>query len=124
MHSKARSAPALHEMPRPGAWRVAVVPSRYVAGEESAVVNFLNGGEAKPVSVPPRPYERGVRGRATLVQNVETLANLALVARYGAEWYGSVGTTDEPGSVLTTTVGCVSPAPACTSSRSARRSPR
>ena len=95
------------EMPRPGAWQVAVVPSRYVAGEESAVVNFLNGGDAKPVSVPPRPYERGVRGRATLVQNVETLANLALVARFGAEWYGSVGTPDEPGSVLTTTVGAV-----------------
>ncbi len=95
------------EMPRPGAWRIAVVPSRYVAGEESAVVKFLNGGDAKPISVPPRPYERGVRGRATLVQNVETLANLALVARFGAEWYGSVGTTDEPGSVLTTTVGAV-----------------
>src|SRR5689334_12403272 len=85
------------EMPRPDAWRVAVVPSRYVAGEESAVVNFLNGGDAKPVSVPPRPYERGVRGRPTLVQNVETLANLALIARFGAEWYGSVGTADEPG---------------------------
>jgi len=48
-----------------------------------------------------------VRGRATLIQNVETLANLALVARYGPEWYGSVGTTDEPGSVLTTLVGGV-----------------
>jgi NADH:ubiquinone oxidoreductase subunit F (NADH-binding) len=95
------------EMPRPGAWRVAVVPGRYVAGEESAVVNFLNGGDAKPVSVPPRPYERGVRGRPTLVQNVETLANLALVARFGAEWYGSVGTTDEPGSILTTVVGAI-----------------
>ena len=96
-----------HEMPRPGAWRVDVVPSRYVAGEESATVNFLNGGDAKPVTVPPRPYERGVRGRSTLVQNVETLANLALIARYGPEWYGSVGTTDEPGSVLTTAVGAV-----------------
>ena len=95
------------EMPSPGAWRVAVAPSRYVAGEESALVNLLNGGDAKPVSVPPRPYERGVRGRPTLVQNVETLAQLALVARFGAEWYGSVGTTDEPGSVLTTTVGAV-----------------
>jgi len=95
------------EMPSPGAWRVDVVPNRYVAGEESAVVNFLNGGEAKPVTVPPRPYERGVRGRATLVQNVETLANLALIARYGPEWFGAVGTTDEPGSVLTTTVGAV-----------------
>ena len=95
------------EMPRADAWRIADVPSRYVAGEESAVVNLLNGGDAKPTSVPPRPYQRGVRGRATLVQNVETLANLALVARFGAEWFGSVGTTDEPGSVLTTVVGGV-----------------
>jgi NADH:ubiquinone oxidoreductase subunit F (NADH-binding) len=96
-----------NEMPRPDAWRVVAIPGRYVAGEDSAVVNFLNGGDAKPVSVPPRPYERGVRGRPTLVQNVETLANLALVARYGPEWYGSVGTTDEPGSVLGTVAGGV-----------------
>ena len=95
------------EMPHAGAWRIDVVPNRYVAGEESAVVNFLNGNEAKPISVPPRPFERGVRGRATLIQNVETLANLALLGRYGPEWFGSVGTTDEPGSVLTTTVGAV-----------------
>jgi NADH:ubiquinone oxidoreductase subunit F (NADH-binding) len=95
------------ELARPDAWRIVELPSRYVAGEESAVVNFLNGNEAKPIAVPPRPYERGVRGRATLVQNIETLANLALIARYGPEWYGSVGTTDEPGSVLTTTVGSV-----------------
>jgi NADH:ubiquinone oxidoreductase subunit F (NADH-binding) len=96
-----------HEMPRPGSWRVVELPSRYVAGEESAVVNFLNGREAKPVSVPPRPYERGVRGRPTLVQNVETLANLGLIARYGPDWFGSVGTTDEPGSLLATVSGAV-----------------
>ena len=96
-----------HEMPRPGSWRVVELPSRYVAGEESAVVNFLNGREAKPVSVPPRPYERGVRGRPTLVQNVETLANLGLIARYGPAWFASVGTTDEPGSLLATVSGAV-----------------
>jgi NADH:ubiquinone oxidoreductase subunit F (NADH-binding) len=96
-----------HEMPHQGAWRVVALPGRYVAGEESAVVNFLNGNDAKPVSVPPRPYERGVRGRATLIQNVETLANLSLIARYGPEWFGSVGTTDEPGTVLVTLTGAV-----------------
>ena len=95
------------EMPGPGAWRVVDVPSRYVAGEESALVNFLNGNEARPVTVPPRPYERGVRGRPTLVQNVETLANLALIARYGAPWFSSIGTQDEPGSILTTVLGAV-----------------
>lgn len=95
------------EMARPGAWQVVDLPSRYVAGEESALVNFVNGNDARPVTVPPRPYERGVRGRPTLVQNVETLANLALIARYGAAWYGSVGTSDEPGAVLATVVGAV-----------------
>jgi NADH:ubiquinone oxidoreductase subunit F (NADH-binding) len=89
------------------ALRLVRLPSRYVAGEESAVVNFLNGGPAKPTFVPPRPYERGVRGRPTLVQNVETLANLALIARFGADWYRALGTPDEPGSVLVTLGGAV-----------------
>jgi NADH:ubiquinone oxidoreductase subunit F (NADH-binding) len=88
-------------------FRVVVVPARYVAGEESALVHLVNGGEAKPTFVPPRPYEKGVRGRPTLVQNVETLANLALIARYGAEWYRTVGTRDEPGSMLVTVSGAV-----------------
>jgi NADH:ubiquinone oxidoreductase subunit F (NADH-binding) len=76
------------------------LPARYVAGEETAVVNWLNGGPAKPTTTPPRPFERGVRGRPTLVQNVETLAHLALIARYGAAWFRHEGTRDDPGSVL------------------------
>jgi len=82
-------------------------PSRYVAGEESAIVHLINGGDAKPTFVPPRPYERGVRGRPTLIQNVETLANLALIARFGVDWFRSLGTADEPGSVLVTVSGGV-----------------
>jgi NADH:ubiquinone oxidoreductase subunit F (NADH-binding) len=87
--------------------RVVTTPSRYVAGEETALVHFLNGGEAKPTFTPPRPFQRGVEGRPTLVDNVETLANVALIARFGAGWWRSVGTAADPGSILATISGGV-----------------
>ncbi len=86
---------------------VAEVSSRYLAGEESALVNHLSGGPAKPTFVPPRPFEQGVGGRPTLIQNVETLAHLALIVRYGAAWFRELGTSDDPGSVLITVSGSV-----------------
>ena len=58
------------------ACRCVSAPDRYVAGEETALVHWLNGGEAKPTFVPPRPFERGVRGRPTLTSNVETYAQI------------------------------------------------
>jgi NADH:ubiquinone oxidoreductase subunit F (NADH-binding) len=86
---------------------VAETPSRYVAGEETALVSWLNGGLAKPTFAPPRPSERGVGGAATLVDNVETLAHVGLIARFGPQWWKSVGTIDEPGSMLVTIRGAV-----------------
>ena len=86
---------------------LAAAPDRFVAGEETALINFLNGGPAKPLFVPPRPFERGVGGAPTLVQNVETLAHLALIVRYGAEWFRELGSDDEPGSALVTLSGGV-----------------
>jgi NADH:ubiquinone oxidoreductase subunit F (NADH-binding) len=87
--------------------RLVVTPSSYLAGEESALVRFLNGGPAKPTFVPPRPFERGVARRPTLVQNLETLAHLALIARHGPEWFREAGTTREPGTALVTLSGAV-----------------
>jgi NADH:ubiquinone oxidoreductase subunit F (NADH-binding) len=82
-------------------------PEGYVSGEESAVISHLNGGPALPTFVPPRPYERGYRGRPTLVQNPETLAQIALIARFGPEWFRELGTDADPGSALVTISGAV-----------------
>jgi NADH:ubiquinone oxidoreductase subunit F (NADH-binding) len=87
--------------------RLARVPDGFVAGEETAVIRALDGGPAKPTLTPPRPFERGLHGAPTLVQNVETLAQLALVARFGPHWFRALGTQEEPGSALITLSGAL-----------------
>lgn len=82
-------------------------PPTYVAGEESAAVQYVDGGDAKPTTTPPRPFERGIGGAPTLVQNVETLANVALIARYGDGWYRDLGSGPTRGSALVTVGGAV-----------------
>jgi NADH:ubiquinone oxidoreductase subunit F (NADH-binding) len=89
------------------ALRPAVAPDGFVNGEETALIGFLNGGPSKPTFTPPRPFERGVDGAPTLVQNVETLGQIALIARYGARWFRELGTVEEPGSALVTVSGAV-----------------
>ena len=96
---------------RPAAERVRLrlvsAPVRYVSGEESAAVHFINDGIALPTAVPPRPYEHGIDGRPTLVQNVETLAHVALIARFGDEWFRSLGLGAASGTTLITVGGAV-----------------
>jgi NADH:ubiquinone oxidoreductase subunit F (NADH-binding) len=80
---------------------------RFVGGEASALVNWVGNGVPLPTATPPRVSEQGLDGYPTLVQNVETLAHLALIGRYGAAWFRSLGTTAEPGSMLVTLTGAV-----------------
>jgi NADH:ubiquinone oxidoreductase subunit F (NADH-binding) len=99
---RAALAAALTERPAGRvALRVAVVPDGFVAGEETALVRAVEGGPALP-QFGPRPYERGI-----LVQNAETVAHLALIARHGPEWFRQVGTAEEPGSTLVTVSGAI-----------------
>ncbi len=90
-------------------FRLVAAPARYVAGEESAAVHYVDAGDARPTTVPPRPFERGVSGRPTLVQNVESLAHVALIARHGADWYRGAGAERAPGTALVTTSGRTGP---------------
>ena len=83
------------------------IPARYVSSEQSSIVQYLNGGPAKPTFSPPRPHERGVNGKPTLVHNVETLAHLAMIARHGGRWFRGTGLPSAPGSMLVTVSGAV-----------------
>jgi NADH-quinone oxidoreductase subunit F len=64
---------------------------RYIGGEETAVVSWLDGGFPFPRRKPPFPFEQGVAGHPTLINNTETLANVPHILRNGAEWYRALG---------------------------------
>ncbi|HYL40431.1 MAG TPA: hypothetical protein VET90_03915, partial [Candidatus Binatus sp.] len=85
--------------------RLVRAPIGYVAGEASAAVHFVNAADVRPTTAPPRVSERGIAGRPTLVQNVESLAWTALIARFGADWYLGRGRASTPGRALVTVTG-------------------
>lgn len=83
------------------------VPDRFVAGEASALVASLEGRPALPSTRDVPLAGAGLRGRPTVVQNVETLAHLALIGRDGAAGFRRAGTPDQPGTFLATVRGAV-----------------
>ncbi|MGH2363137.1 MAG: complex I 51 kDa subunit family protein [Chloroflexota bacterium] len=64
----------------------------YVCGEETALMNSIEGRRGEPRSKPPFPTERGLFAAPTLMNNVETLVNVPLIVDRGGEWYKSIGT--------------------------------
>jgi len=79
----------------------------YICGEETALIESIEGKRGEPRSRPPYPTTSGLWGKPTLVNNVETLANVPPIMRNGPEWYRSFGTPSSPGTKVYTIIGNV-----------------
>lgn len=69
----------------------------YICGEETALLDSLEGRRGQPRLKPPFPAVAGLYASPTVVNNVETIANIGAIIRYGADWYSSFGTMKSPG---------------------------
>jgi NADP-reducing hydrogenase subunit HndC len=79
----------------------------YICGEETALIESIEGKRGEPRARPPYPPTYGLWGKPTLVNNVETLANIPPIIRNGADWYRKVGTSSSPGTKVYTILGNV-----------------
>ncbi len=79
----------------------------YICGEETALIESIEGKRGEPRPRPPYPTTNGLWGKPTLVNNVETLANVPAIIRNGAKWYRSFGTPSSPGTKVYTILGNV-----------------
>jgi len=70
----------------------------FVCGEETALIASIEGNRGQPRPRPPYPAERGLWGCPTLINNVETLANIAPIVREGGDWFASIGTEKSKGT--------------------------
>ena len=77
----------------------------YVCGEETALIESMEGKRGMPRLKPPFPAQCGFRGKPTNVNNVETLANVAPIIRNGAKWFHNFGTAGTPGTKVYTVLG-------------------
>lgn len=80
--------------------RIHLSGGRYICGEETALLNALEGKRAQPRTKPPFPPASGAWGRPTIVNNVETLCNVPAIVEHGAVWYHDLGLTEDAGTKL------------------------
>ena len=79
----------------------------YICGEETALIESIEGKRGEPRPRPPYPTTEGLWGKPTLVNNVETLANIPAIIRNGADYFKSFGTATSPGTKVYTILGNV-----------------
>ena len=85
---------------RPLEIKVVATSGRYIGGEETAVISSIEGGFPFPRRKPPFPAESGISGMPTLINNIETLANVCHILRHGADWYRAQGVGAASGTKL------------------------
>ena len=79
---------------------IKVEPGAFVCGEETALINSLEGKRGMPQLKPPYPTTSGLSGKPTVINNVETLMNVPLIMQNGPEWYRKIGTETSPGTKI------------------------
>ncbi|MCJ7626176.1 MAG: NADP oxidoreductase, partial [Anaerolineaceae bacterium] len=79
----------------------------YICGEETALIESLEGKRGEPRTRPPYPVTHGLWGKPTLVNNVETLANITAIMNHGAAWFRNFGTLNSPGTKVFALLGNV-----------------
>ncbi|PKM79050.1 MAG: NADH-quinone oxidoreductase subunit F, partial [Firmicutes bacterium HGW-Firmicutes-13] len=79
----------------------------FVCGEETALINSMEGKTGIPEHRPPFPATFGFRGKPTLINNVKTLSYVPHIIRKGADWFKSIGTPESPGTAVFALVGKV-----------------
>ncbi len=79
----------------------------YICGEETALIESIEGKRGEPRARPPYPTTHGLWGKPTVVNNVETLANVPPIVRNGASWFRRFGTSNSPGTKVYTILGNV-----------------
>ncbi|MFH1940732.1 MAG: NADH-ubiquinone oxidoreductase-F iron-sulfur binding region domain-containing protein [bacterium] len=87
--------------------KISVGGGAFVSGEETALMASIEGKVGQPRPRPPYPAEKGVWGKPTNINNVETWANIPLIINKGAEWYSNIGTEGSKGTKIFSLVGKV-----------------
>ncbi len=77
----------------------------FVCGEETALIASIEGKTGEPVQKPPFPADKGLWGKPTIINNVETWSNVPLIINKGADWFRSIGTENSPGTKVFALVG-------------------
>ena len=79
----------------------------FVCGEETALMASVEGQRGEPRQKPPFPFQRGLFGKPSIINNVETLANVPPIILHGAEWFRQFGTPESPGTKVFALTGNV-----------------